>query len=253
MAHAEAFPPYYPSDARRAFGHDEALRRLAKAARFTAGCRVLHLSCGSGAGAVFLANETGCSVVAVDSDPAMIDQVKERVRSNNLTERVQARVVDYRKLPFPDAEFEGIVTVGAPPLTLEAAAKGLRRLLAPKGRLCLVYPVKVGRQQSPDVVQLWERRMGEALRTPREALEVLERAGFEPQSVETLPDDELQEIYRSVQSHLRSVPEADRVERLKEELSVHAAQAGSVSVTFAQMIGRRKEPGEKPPPSRSDA
>jgi SAM-dependent methyltransferase len=252
MAHAEAFPAFYPLEARRPFGYDEAVRRMAKVARFSAGCRLLHLGCGTGATAVALARETGCSVLAADSDAAAMEKVQERVKTANLSERVQARVVDYKKLPFAEGDFEGIVLDGRLPMRLTAAVTQLRRLLAPKGRLCIVYPVKVGREQVPTLVQFWERRLGEALHMPRELLQILESAGYEPHSVETLPDVELAEFYRSVDAHSSSMPDGNLAKDLREELSLHSAQTGAATVTFAQLIGRRKEPGEKPPPSRSE-
>jgi ubiquinone/menaquinone biosynthesis C-methylase UbiE len=252
MAHADAFPAFYPLEARRPFGHDEAVRRMAKIARFSAGCRLLHLGCGSGATTVMLAHETGCSILAADSDAAAVEKLQERVRTSNLGERVQHRVVDFKKLPFPDAEFDGIVLDGGLPMRLSAAMTQLRRLLAPKGRLCIVYPVKVGREQAASVVQFWERRLAEALQMPREALQVMESAGYEPHSVETLPDVELAEFYRSVEAHSSSVSDPERAKELREELALQGAQSGAASVTFAQLIGRRKEAGEKPPPSRSE-
>jgi SAM-dependent methyltransferase len=252
MAHAEAFPAFYPLEARRPFGHDEAVRRMAKVARFSAGCRLLHLGCGTGGTTVMLAHETGATVFASDSDAAAMDKLQERVRTSNLAERVHARVVDYKKLPFPDAEFEGIVLDGRLPMRLSAAVTQLRKLLAPKGRLCIVYPVKVGREYAPTVVQFWERRLGEALQMPREALQLMESGGYEPHSVETLPDVELAEFYRSVEAHASSMPDGNLAKDLREELALHGAQSGSASVTFAQLIARRKEPGEKPPPSRSE-
>jgi SAM-dependent methyltransferase len=252
MAYAEAFPAFYPLEARRPFGHDEAVRRMAKVARFSAGCRLLHLGCGAGGTTVMLAHETGATVFAVDTDAAAMDALQERVRTSNLSERVHPRLVDYKKLPFPDAEFEGIVLDGRLPMRLSAAVTQLRKLLSPKGRLCAVYPVKVGREYVQTVVGFWERRLGEALQMPREALQLMESAGYEPHSVETLPDVELAEFYRSVEAHSSSMPEGSLAKDLKEELALHGAQSGGASVTFAQLIGRRKEPGEKPPPSRSD-
>jgi ubiquinone/menaquinone biosynthesis C-methylase UbiE len=173
----EPFPLSYPTEARLAFGNDEALRRIAKVARFNSGCRVLHLGCGTGSASILFAREFGCSITAVDSDEQALERLRERVRANNLNDRVQIRSVDPKKLPFPEAEFEGVFSDGRFLMSLETAAKKLRRFIAPKGRLCLVYPVKVGRQPNPGLLEFWEKRLQEPLRYPREALQAVEVAG----------------------------------------------------------------------------
>jgi SAM-dependent methyltransferase len=201
---------------------------------------------------VVLARDCGCGVIAVDQDEKALELVKERVRANSLADRVQIRTLDPKKLSFPDSEFEGIVADGRLPFNLEGAAKKLRRFIAPKGRLCLTYPVKVGRQPNRAMIEFWEKKLGEPLHLPREALQIVEAAGYEPQTVETLPDAELDEFYRSVEGQLGAVSSPGQASQLQQEIALHRAQSGRSTVTFALLIARRKEPGEKPPPSRSD-
>jgi ubiquinone/menaquinone biosynthesis C-methylase UbiE len=249
---AEPFSLSYPADAKITFALDDGLRRVAKAAKFSAGARVLHFGCGNGAATLLLAREFGCAVTAVDTDEALLKSLREKVRSHNVGDRVQVKALDPAKLSFPDADFEGVLCDLRLPLRLEPAAVQLRRVIAPKGRLAMIYPVVVGRQPNPGLVQFWEKRIGESLRLPREALSVVEAAGYEPQSVETLPDAELDDFYRTVESGLDSVEDPKRVKLLHDEIALHRGQGGRSTVTFASLIARRKEPGEKPPPSRSD-
>ncbi len=70
MSPAGPFPLYYPGDARRAFGSDEATRRFARVAQLEPGSRVLVLGCGPNTAAVLLARDLGCSVVAADTEEA---------------------------------------------------------------------------------------------------------------------------------------------------------------------------------------
>jgi hypothetical protein len=100
-------------------------------------------------------------------------------------------------------------------------------------------------------VEFWEARLGESLLLPRELLQALEKSGFEPEGVETLSDAELVEHYRLLEARLAGVPPADSQARmLREEIELFRSQAGKASVTYAMVMGRRKEPGEKPPASR---
>jgi SAM-dependent methyltransferase len=251
MSRAEAFPIYFPGDARCVFGTDEATRRIARIAGWEKGSRVLDLVCGNGASTIFLAKEIGCQVVAADVDEKRLDGVRERVRAAGVHDRVEIRKVDLAQLSFPEEAFDGILVQGRVLFPFEEGARMLRRFLAPSGRLVLTYPVKVGRFGPKAPIEAWEARLGESLLLPRELLQVLEGNGYEPQSVETASDAELDETYRAAEGELkRSSGGGDAAQPFRDELELHKSQGGKASVSFALAIGRRKEPGERPPTSR---
>jgi hypothetical protein len=52
-----------------------------------------------------------------------------------------------------------------------------------------------------------------------------------------------------VEQRLQNTPVKD-AEVIRQEISVHREQNGKAGVSYAFLIGRRKEPGEKPPASR---
>ncbi|MDQ3266370.1 MAG: methyltransferase domain-containing protein [Myxococcota bacterium] len=246
MPTAEAFPLYFPTDVRRAFETDEATRRFGTVAGLGSGSKVLELAAGRGTAALVLAREFGCDVVAVEFNDASLASLTDRVKSLGLTDRIHLRRAELGKLPFPEAEFDGIIVQGAVLQPATQLLKELRRLLAPRGRLAFTYPAKVGRFPTRPAVEFWEQRLGEALLLPREILALLQRSGFEPESVETLSDPELAELYRQAESKLDGSPAAAT---FKQELDLFRG-TGRASVTYAFAIGRRREPGEKPPQSR---
>jgi hypothetical protein len=126
--------------------------------------------------------------------------------------------------------------------------------LANKGRLVLGYPVLVSRHPAPGALRLWEQKLGEKLLAPREYLQILERAGYEPQTLETLDDAALDEFYLSVEKALSGAAESGDADAsvAREEVSLHRSQSGRASVSFSGFVGRRKEPGEPPPVLRRD-
>jgi SAM-dependent methyltransferase len=233
MSPAGPFPLYYPGDARRAFGSDEATRRFARVAQLEPGSRVLVLGCGPNTAAVLLARDMGCSVVAADTEDANLTGVR----------------VDLDRLSFPENEFDGVLVQGRVYFPLEASLKSLRRFLAPQGRLGLTYPAKVGRFTAKSALEFWEKRLGAPLLLPRELLLALEAAGYEPESSETLTDMELDHLYREVEQRLGSAS-AEQAEAMRQEISLHREQNGKAGVSYAFIVGRRREPGEKPPASR---
>lgn len=249
MSPAGPFPLYFPGDARRAFGSDEATRRFARVAQLEPGSRVLVLGCGPSGTPVLLARDLGCSVVAADTEDALLAPVRERVRALGLGDRVEVRRVELERLGFPEEEFDAILIQGRVFYSLPTALSTLRRLLAKRGRLGMTFPARVGRYTAKSALEFWEKRIGTQPLLPRELLLQMEAYGYEPESVETLTDLELDNLYRDVESRLEAAPAADAAQ-LRQEIAVHREQNGKAGVSYAFIIGRRKEPGEKPPASR---
>jgi len=249
MSPAEPFPLYFPGDARRPFSSDGATRRFAKVAQLEEGGRVLELGCGpSGSASVLLAQEFGCSVVAADSDEALLSRMRERVQSLALHGRVEVRRLEPGPFAFREGEFDAILCQGRVLMGLDEALRTLRPLLAHKGRLGMTYPVRVGRVTPRAVLEFWERRLGASLLLPRELLHHLAQAGFEPESVESLQDAELDTLYRELEPHLAKAS-SDQGGWLREEMALHR-ESGKATSSYAFLIGRRKEPGERPPATR---
>lgn len=249
MSPAGPFPLYYPADARRAFASDEATRRFARVAQLEPGSRVLVLGCGPVSAPMLLARDLGCSVVAADTEDALLTHVRERVRALGLGDRVETRRVDLDRLGFPDGEFDAILIQGRVFYPLGTALMMLRRMLAKRGRIGLTFPARVGRYTTKSALDFWEKRIGMDLLLPRELLLELEAHGYEPESVETLTELELDNLYRDVEQRLQSAPPQD-AEVVREEIAVHREHNGKSGASYAFIIGRRKEPGEKPPASR---
>lgn len=250
MSSAEPFPLYIPGDARRAFSSEDATRRFARVAQLEHGAHVLVLGCGSDAGPVLtLVRELGCTVVAADADEAALAALREKLAPLGLGDKVEVQRVDPNALNFPPGAFEAILIPGRVFYPLSTALRSLRALLAVQGRLGLLYPSRVGRQAPPAVLGFWQNRLGAPLLMPRELLQSMESSGYEPESVETLTDGELEALYRDFEHRLELEPSAE-AGALREEIALHRQQQGRVVATYAFLIGRRKEPGERPPASR---
>jgi cyclopropane fatty-acyl-phospholipid synthase-like methyltransferase len=244
MSSAEAFPFHYPPDARRAFESDEITRRFALIAGLASGSRVMEILPGRGTASLLLAKEFGCDVTCVEADDAAVAALTDRVRSMGLADRISIKRSDPAKPDGPAGSFDAIVVQGRVVGPLEACVRQYRTLLSTNGRLMITYPARVGRFPQKQAVEFWEKRLGESMRYPREILQTLEVNGYEPEAVETLDDTALAELYRGVES------KADGSPKLREEVDVFRGASNKASVTYAFAIGRRKEPGEKPPTSR---
>jgi len=69
-----------------------------------------------------------------------------------------------------------------------------------------------------------------------------------------LSELELAELYRGLEQKLAK-PSKDKqgAANLAEQIDLYRAQNGRSSATFICALGRRKEPGEKPPAARERA
>jgi threonine dehydrogenase-like Zn-dependent dehydrogenase len=250
MSPVEHFPLYHPPGAPRAFGSDDATRRFAKVAQLEPGSRVLVLGAGpDGAAAVLLAQELKCSVVAVDTDEALVSPVRELVRSQGLSDRIEVRRVAPDALELLDGPFHGILVPGRVQYPLDVALRTFRPLLGKRGRVGFTFPARVGRFTPKPVLDFWEKRLGAPLLLPRELLQALEMGGFEPESVESLHDTELDALYRDMEARLPA-GDAPGSATFREELALHREHNQKPGTSYAFAVGRRKEPGEKPPASR---
>src|SRR2546426_640172 len=85
-----------------------------------------------------------------------------------------------------------------------------------------------------------DERQVEQLMYPREVLLTVQKAGFEPEDIQSLADYELDDYYRDVEPLLsKQGPEhAAHVKHAKEEIDLHRSQAGKAAVSLAIVIGR---------------
>jgi demethylmenaquinone methyltransferase/2-methoxy-6-polyprenyl-1,4-benzoquinol methylase len=137
----ELFAPLGPSYDRYArllsFGRDPSWRRFL-VSRVQAGPDdvVLDLATGTGAVALELVRQKGCSVVGVDQSPEMLAEARRRIA----TDRVRLIEASAEELPFEDESFDGLT--GAYLLRylrdIPAGLRGLARVLRPEASASLL-------------------------------------------------------------------------------------------------------------------
>jgi len=250
MSLDEQAPLFFSGDARLGLTR-QSLRRMALTARLGSGSKVLDLGCGSGGASLLLARDFGCSVVAADDDNSALETLGRRLRSESLNSRVEPLKIDFAQLTFADGEFNLVLAPGKNVYSFSEAATKLRRYVALQGRLLICHPVRVGQHIAPPLAEYWQRKLGAPLQFPRDLLQILAEAGYEPEGVEALSESELDELYRALEQKAAKLPKEDeRRASLSEQIQVQRTHGGRSSVSFGSAMARRKEPGEKPPAAR---
>jgi len=216
------------SDPRAPFCRPSVIVRLVRRLELPAGAEVLEWGVAQGSVAATL-SRLGLKVTLVEPDESALDRVLQGVRAE----------VNAVRADRPPAALAGrfalVLLHGRDALGDEVAGLA-REFLAPEGRVAFVRPVKVLLRPPPGLVEQWEQHWGLVLRTPQELLAVLPGAGYEPDFAETLGLDELEALYGAA-------PDG-----LAEEAALY--RAGAAAISFALVTGRRREPDEKPRPSR---
>lgn len=69
---------------------------------------ILDVASGTGAVAIELVRRSGCAVVGVDQSPEMLAVARERVARAGLADRIRFVEAGAERLPFADAEFDGL-------------------------------------------------------------------------------------------------------------------------------------------------
>jgi ubiquinone/menaquinone biosynthesis C-methylase UbiE len=109
---------------------------LVENADFQAGWRVLDVATGSGNGAIAAARR-GCEATGLDYVPALLDRGRVRAAAEHLD--VTFVEGDAEALPFPDASFDGVMSIFGVMFAPDhaRAARELARVCRPGGRIAL--------------------------------------------------------------------------------------------------------------------
>jgi hypothetical protein len=216
------------SDPRAPFCRPSVVGRLVRRLSLPEGAEVLEWGVATGSTAGTLAG-LGMSVTLVEPDESALDRVLQSVRDPVTAVRAD-------RPPEALAGRFALVLLHARDALGDEVAAVAREFLAPEGRVAFVRPVRVLLRPPPGLVEQWERHWGLTLRTPQELLASLPRAGYEPDFSETLSLDEMDTLYAAA-------PDA-----MAEEAALY--RTGAAGISFALVAGRRREPDEKPRPSR---
>jgi ubiquinone/menaquinone biosynthesis C-methylase UbiE len=100
--------------------------------------RILDVGCGSGVPTIELAKLSKGTVVGIDVDQSLLDELNRKIEREDLSNRVETRKCSMLKLGFPDESFEIIwVEAAIRVIGFEEGLREWRRLLKPNGFLVI--------------------------------------------------------------------------------------------------------------------
>ncbi|GAB3431413.1 class I SAM-dependent methyltransferase [Flindersiella endophytica] len=159
----------------------DGLRLIADRLELGEGDRLLDLACGRGGPGLWVARETGATLVGVDPSSVAVAHARERRALFGLENRARFTVGEFGELGaagFADASVDGVLCVDAVQFApdLPAALADVHRVLRPGKHLALT---------------IWDGPRGEAGRYPDRLEQRLDEAGFTGVEVTEHPEWEV--------------------------------------------------------------
>jgi hypothetical protein len=216
-------------DPRAPFCRPSVVSRLVRRLELDKGAKALEWGVSHGSVAGVLAGAHDLAVTVLDASELALQKATDAARGGVTAVRAET----------PPEDLLGgfdLVLLHLRDALGDSPANTARPLLRTEGRVAFVRPVRLPLRAPANQVEAWERHWGLSLKTPQQWLGDLAPAGYEPELAETLGVEELDALYASV-------PEA-----LTEEAALY--RGGAAAISFALVVGRRREPDERPRPSR---
>jgi SAM-dependent methyltransferase len=184
--------------------------RFADRLRIGADSHVLEVGSGSGGPAVYLAAARGCRLTGVDINEHGVRNATALAEARGLSDRVEFRAVDAgRPLPFPDSQFDAVVSNDAICHIRERASvlRDWFRVLRPGGRVLFTDALVLTGIVSHEEIATRSSIGFYLFVPPGENERLLSEAGFENVGVEDVTDNAVTVArrWRDAREHQRDV------------------------------------------------
>jgi len=150
--------------------------------------RVVDLGCGTGGQTITLAQNINGNITGLDQFPEFINLLNNKAKKLNLQERVNGIVGDMLNLPFEKEEFDLIWSEGA--IDAIGFEKGLtywNGFLKKDGYVVVTCPSWLTDEHPAEIEKFWSDA-GSGLDTMGDNVGVMQKAGYTPVAVFTLPE-----------------------------------------------------------------
>lgn len=202
----QLFFEIYEGVERKGPGNREATARALKLCRnLPEEPRILDIGCGSGIGAVHLAELTGGTVVAVDYHATYVREAAAMAGRYGLSDRITAEQGDMTALDYGTETFDLVWSEGAAYIMgFDNALHGWKRLIRPGG--CLVVSEAVWlRDDPPEELRTFWNEAYPAMRTVEGNVSAAEKAEYDVAGTFTLAEACWDSFYDDLGRHLDAI------------------------------------------------
>lgn len=149
--------------------------------------RIADIGCGSGAGALFLADKFNTKVRAVDFSREFLDELEDRSKQRGFDHLVETVECDMGDLNWEPGTIDLLWSEGAAyNLTFKGALKAWRPFMA-KGGIAVVSEMNYFTDKVPEAVQHFMQKVYPAANTESQNADIISSSGFMVLAIHRLP------------------------------------------------------------------
>lgn len=177
----ELMTMYHKDNERQGPGSVEAtLKALSYIPALDEKAKILDVGCGTGGQTITLAQNTVAQITAVDLDRYFLEQLKNKVKENSLTDRITVKEMSMDNLSFDEESFDLIWSEGAIyNIGFENGLLLWRKYLKKNGYIAVSEISWLTETRPEEIHQYWVNEYPE-IDTVENKLSVLERCGYTP-------------------------------------------------------------------------
>lgn len=196
---------------------------------------ILDIGCGVGDKTILLANYFENSTVeAIDLFKHYLKVLDEKIKENNLSNRVYTYQMDMHDLDFPNEEFDIVfANASAEIIGFKNALRQWKRLLKPNGYL-IVSDISWLKSPSVESKRFWKNNYGEVDSIENKISQIGEDYEFVGHVV--VPKSDWKEYYNKLEANLNSLSSdesaKDFVAQLKKEMNVYRQNSDDYSYVY---------------------
>ena len=219
---------YHKDNERQGPGSEEAtLKALGYLPYLNEKIKILDVGCGTGGQTITLAKNTGAQITAVDMLPQFLETLKNRIKEDNLINRITAKEMLMDSLVFDESSFDVIWSEGA--IYNIGFEKGLslwRKYLKDNGYIAVSEISWLTDTRPEEIQQYWVSAYSE-IDTVENKLAVIEKCGYTSVAHFALDDkcwidSYYQPLMENAEEFLKKYDYADEVKEFIEAGKIEA-------------------------------
>ncbi|WP_032096383.1 MULTISPECIES: MerR family transcriptional regulator [unclassified Alteromonas] len=167
--------------------------------------KILEIGCGKGNSTMLLARLCDARIVATDNEQSALDKVEDKIKQNNMGERVSTQCISMTELSFGEEKFDVIwAEASAYVMGIENALEKWKSLISENGALVFSDLVWLTETPSKEAIKHWKSDYPDMQTVDTRKLQI-EKAGYNLQNTFTLSEQAWKNYYEPLEQRLNEV------------------------------------------------
>lgn len=197
---------------------------------------ILEIGCGNGNSTLALANISDAQIIATDNEQSALDRLVEKIKANNLQDRISTKCMSMSELTFDAGKFDIIwAEASAYIIGVESALAKWKPLLKQGGELVFSDLVWLADSASQEAIEHWKKDYPD-MQSIDVRVAQIEKAGYQVKSTFTLSEKAWQNYYEPLNARLEevgpSMKNSQAILDIKNEVELYKNHLGEFGYQF---------------------